>query len=124
MTPSAGRTAAGNRNSSAAGATRPSSDGPSRIPERTSPMTGGWPIAAAKRPRSRPETTTTASARRTCRPRLTVNALQPLVPGALGLAHTEVEPEKPAARDDQVDADHAGKNHFDVRRYPTRVDYQ
>ena len=36
------------------GATRPSSDGPSRMPDSTSPMTGGWPIAATSRPSSRP----------------------------------------------------------------------
>src|SRR5262249_4682827 len=47
------------------GATRPSREGPSRMPATTSPMTGGWPIRTKRTPRARPRATTTASARRT-----------------------------------------------------------
>src|SRR5262245_29659056 len=44
----------------------PISDGPSRIPATTSPMTGGWPRRRNTQASARPVTTTAASAIRTC----------------------------------------------------------
>lgn len=55
-------TESGRRNCETAGATRPRSDGPSRIPASTSPMTGGWPSARKILPTARAATITTASA--------------------------------------------------------------
>jgi hypothetical protein len=66
MTPRYGATESGSRNSRAAGASQPSSDGPRTMPATTSPMTGGWPSQAKPRPSSRPATITAASASRTC----------------------------------------------------------
>src|SRR5829696_3406073 len=120
MIASGGLTAAGKSQASAAGATAPRSEGPSRMPESTSPMTGGCPRARTARPKTRPETTTTASASRTRTARLSVNALQPILPRPLGLAHAQVEPQQPAAGDQQVDADHAGKDRLDIRNLPVR----
>ena len=45
MTPSAGRADSGKEIAFDAGASAPRSEGPSRMPDSTSPITGGWPIA-------------------------------------------------------------------------------
>src|SRR5437868_5662617 len=91
------------------GDTAPRSEGPSRMPDRTSPMTGGWRTRPAALPTTRPLAMTTSQASAAWN-RESAKPPEPLLSCPLGLAQRQVEPQHPAAEQHQVDADEEGQD--------------
>ena len=100
MTPRYGATDGGRMNAAASGQTRPSNEGPRRIPPTTSPITGGCPMQRNSRLSSRPVSRTAVRATRTWTRAsgLPPTVAESLASGAAGPGATSRPPQESTAR--------------------------